>query len=96
MTETEFTVPGVEGTFRCDADELKSYRTIKQLAMAEKDVAGYFEAMGRIYMGNDEEYVERVGGFESCGALNDAAVEAARAKNSSPSSGSSTGTETKR
>ncbi len=95
MTETEFTVPGVEGAFLCDADELKSYRTIKQLAMADCDVAGFFEAMGRIYMGRDEEYVERVGGFDKAGALNDAAAEAAKAKNSRPSSGSSKDTAAK-
>lgn len=96
MNKVEFTVLGIEGTFVCDADELKSYRTIKQLAMSEKDVSGFFDAMGRIYMGRDEEYVERVGGFQCCGVLNDAAAEAAKAKNSQPSSDSSKkGTEAK-
>ena len=32
-------------------------------------------------MGNDEEYVERVGGMENLPKLNDAAAEAAKAKN---------------
>ena len=37
-------------------------------------------------MGNDEEYVERVGGMDGLAKLNDAATEAVKAKNSSASS----------
>jgi hypothetical protein len=92
MNQVKFNVEGIEGDFFCDADELKSYRTIKQLSLAEKHPDGLFEALERVYMGKDEEYVERVGGFESIHELNDAAAEAAKAKNSSASSRASKGT----
>lgn len=82
MRKVEFTVEGVKGRFACDADELESYKTIKQFARGEEDPAGLFDAIERVYMGHDEEYVERVGGMTGLGRLNDAAVEACRAKNS--------------
>lgn len=81
MRVVTFEVPGVEGEFACDADELSSYRTIKQFALGEEEPAGLFRALSRVYMGRDEEYVGRVGGMEGLGKLNDAAVEAAKAKN---------------
>lgn len=96
MDRVEFTVEGVEGEFTCDADEMRSYKTIKQLALGDEDLGGMFRAMERIYMGHDEEYVERVGGFERAGRLNSAATEAVRAKNSSGSSRASKGTGARR
>lgn len=92
MNQVKFDVEGVDGDFFCDADELTSYRTVKQLAFSEENPAGMFHALERIYMGNDEEYVERVGGMENLPKLNDAATEAAKAKNSSGSSSASKGT----
>ena len=81
MREVVFEVEGVDGEFACDADEMRSYRTIKQLAMGDVRPAGVFEAMERVYMGRDEEYVERVGGVDALARLNDAATEAVKAKN---------------
>lgn len=95
MRRITFTVEGVDGEFACDADEIRNYRTIKQIARLESDPAGFFSALERIYMGMDEEYVERVGGFEHIGSLNDAAALAAGSKNSLASSDASSGTETK-
>lgn len=95
MTPVTFTIDGIDGDFCCDADELRSYKTLKQFAMSEEDPAGMFHAMERVYMGHDEEYMERVGGFENFGILNDAATEAVKAKNSSASSSASKRTETK-
>ena len=92
MNQIKFKVEGVEGVFFCDADQLTSYRTVKQLAFSEENPAGMFHALERIYMGKDEEYVERVGGLENLHLLNDAATEAAKAKNSSGSSRASRGT----
>lgn len=86
MNQVKFQVEGVEGDFFCDADQLTSYRTLKQFALAEKHPAGMFEALERVYMGNDEEYVERVGGMDNLAELNDAATKAVKAKNSSASS----------
>lgn len=86
MTEVKFQVEGVEGDFFCDADQLTCYRTLKQLAFADHNPAGMFQALERIYMGHDEEYVERVGGMDCLPKLNDAATEAVKAKNSSGSS----------
>jgi hypothetical protein len=86
MNQVKFKVDGVDGDFFCDADQLTSYRTVKQLAFSEENPAGMFHALERIYMGNDEEYVERVGGMENLSKLNDAATEAVKAKNSSASS----------
>ena len=95
MNQVKFQVEGVEGDFFCDADQLTSDRTLKQFALADKYPAGMFEALERVYMGNDEEYVERVGGFDNLAALNDAATKAVKAKNSSGSSRASKGTGTK-
>ena len=95
MNQVKFEVEGVEGDFFCDADQLMNYRTIKQLVFADINPTGMFQALERIYMGNDEEYVERVGGMDGLAKLNDAATEAVKAKNSSGSSRSSRGTGTK-
>lgn len=92
MNQIKFKVDGVEGDFFCDADQLTDYRTVKQLALSEENPAGMFHALERIYMGNDEEYVERVGGMDGLSKLNDAATEAVKAKNSSASSRASKGT----
>ena len=92
MNQVKFNVEGVEGDFFCDADELRSYKTLKQFALSEKNPAGLFDALERVYMGLDEEYVDRIGGMDNLGKLNDAAVEAAKAKNSSASSRASKGT----
>ena len=92
MDKVKFSVEGVGGEFECDADSLRDYRTLKQFALADKNPAGLFEALERVYMGRDEEYVERVGGMDGLAKLNDAAVEAAKAKNSSASPRASRGT----
>ena len=86
MNQVKFQVEGVEGDFFCDADQLMSYRTLKQFAFSDKNPAGFFDALERVYMGRDEEYVERVGGMDGLAKLNDAATEAVKAKNSSASS----------
>lgn len=87
MELIEFTVDGADGTFEVDADALKSYKTMKQLAQAEANPAGMFEAIERIYAGRDEEYMERLGDVARIGELNDAAIKAvAGAKKSSASS----------
>lgn len=69
MKEITFTVDGVDGEFVCDADELKSYKTAKQLARADEDFSLSFDVMERVFMGRDEEYIERLGG--SVDRLND-------------------------
>lgn len=81
MKEVKFQVEGVEGDFFVDKDALNDYRTVKAFAMAEKNPTGFYLAMEKIYMGNDEDYVERVGGLDSISKLNDAAAEAVNAKN---------------
>ena len=98
MKEITFTVDGVDGEFVCDADELKSYKTAKQLARADEDFSLSFDVMERVFMGNDEEYIERLGG--SVDRLNDllaAALDAVGedAKNSSASPQTSKPTEAK-
>ena len=79
-----FSLDGKE--FEADRSALTSYKVTKMVANAENDPCGYFEAMERIFMGRDEEYVERVGGMDGLAKLNDAATEAVKAKNSSASS----------
>lgn len=87
MTEITFTVPGHDGEFTADYDELTSYRTSKQFAMSEKNPSGMFEAFERVFAGRDEEYMDRMGGsVEATGVLLQAAFEAAKAKKSSASS----------
>ena len=82
MTEIKFSVEGIDGDFFVDADEIKNYRTVKAMAMSDKDPAGFFAAMERIYMGHDEEYMDRVGGsMDELAVLNDAAAKAVDAKN---------------
>ena len=78
MNQVKFTVEGVKGEFFVDADELNNYRTMKALAMAEKNPVGFYEAIERIYMGNDEEYIDRVGGMDGLEKLNNAAAEAVK------------------
>ncbi|OUP10999.1 hypothetical protein [Collinsella sp. An2] len=95
MNQVKFQVEGVEGSFFCDADQLTSYRTIKQFALGDKNPEGLFEALERVYMGKDEEYVDRVGGMDGLAKLNDAATAAVKAKNSSGSSRASRSTGTK-
>lgn len=81
MNQVKFQVEGVDGDFFVDADEMKSYRTVKAFALSEKNAASMFEAMERVFMGNDEEYVDRVGGIDDLSSLLDAAAEVAKAKN---------------
>lgn len=93
MTKLTFTVPGVDGEFTADYDELTSYKTNKQFAKSETKPGGMFDAFERVFAGRDEEYMERLGGsVESVGTLMQAAFEAAKAKNSPGSSSSSKGT----
>lgn len=81
MTEIKFSVDGVDGEFAADLDELKSYKTVKQFARSETDPAGMMDAMERIFMGRDEEYIEALGGTSyDMRRLCDAAFEAAKAK----------------
>lgn len=79
MNEVKFKVEGVKGEFFVDADALADYKTAKALALAEKNPAGMYEALERIYMGHDEEYVERVGGVNGMEKLNGAAITAVNA-----------------
>lgn len=96
MTEIPFAVDGIDGEFTVDADALKSYKTMKQLAQAETNPAGMFDAIERIYMGHDEEFIDRVGGIDNLGKLNDAALAAvADAKKSLDSSRATNTTATK-
>ncbi|HJI81588.1 MAG TPA: hypothetical protein OIM20_07680 [Eggerthellaceae bacterium] len=81
MKEIKFQVEGIDGDFFVDADALNDYRTVKAFALSEKNPAGFYEAMEKIYMGNDADYVERVGGMDHLADLNDAAAEAVKAKN---------------
>ncbi len=81
MKKIKFQVEGVEGDFFVDSDEMKSYKTVKAFALSEQNAAPMFEAMERVFMGHDEEYVDRVGGMDNIGSLVDAAAEAAKAKN---------------
>lgn len=81
MKQVKFNVEGVKGDFFVDADALNDYRVLKALAFSSKNPAGFYEALEKIYMGNDEEYVERVGGISNLEKLNDAAAEAVQAKN---------------
>lgn len=95
MKKVTFTIDGIEGKFVCDADELSNYKTLKQFALAEKNPAGMFEALGRVFIGNDEEYVERVGGVDNIGLLNDSAINAVQAKKAQASSIATSGKKTK-
>lgn len=88
MDKRKFEIDGVPGEFYCDVDELKSYSTVKHLALGEADPAGMFEAIERVYMGNDEEYVDRIveagavgDAMKALGVLGSAASEAANVKN---------------
>lgn len=81
MKSVKFQVEGVEGDFFVDADALNDYKVMKALALADKRPSGLYEALEKIYMGKDEEYAERVGGMSNLEKLNNAAAEAAQAKN---------------
>lgn len=81
MKEIKFQVEGVEGDFFVDKDALNNYKNMKALALADKNPAGFYAALESIYMGHDEEYVERVGGMEGLEKLNNAAAEAVAAIN---------------
>ena len=48
MTELTFTIPGIDGEFTADLDELLSYKTNKQFAKSETEPAGMFEAFERV------------------------------------------------
>lgn len=65
MKEVKFSVEGVEGDFFVDADCFKDYKTMKAIALGEKNPAAMYEAYERLYMGKDEEYAERVGDFDA-------------------------------
>lgn len=80
MNQVKFQVEGVKGDFFVDADELNNYRTMKALAFGDKNPAAMYEAYERIYMGHDEEYLERVGGMANVEKLNEAAGNAVRAE----------------
>lgn len=96
MAEITFTVPGADGEFTADLDELTSYKTNKQFAQSKTNPGGMFEAFERVFAGRDEEYVERLGGsVDATGTLMEAAFEAAKAKNSQASSATSKGIATK-
>lgn len=97
MREVKFAIEGY-GEFACDADQVTNYHTGKLLAYCKRDAAYSFEAMERIFMGRDDEYMERLGGdVAKTGVLLEAAIEAVgeEAKNSSASSPASNGTEAK-
>ena len=98
MKEITFTVDGVDGEFVCDADELKCSKTAKQLARADDDFSLSFDVMERVFMGRDEDYIERLGGSVDClNGLLAAALDAVGedAKNSSASPRTSKPTEAK-
>lgn len=95
MRQVKFRVDGVDGDFLCDADELTNYHTIKQILRSGTNPLGLLEAVERVFMGKDEEYVDRVGGVGEMRRLVDAAMEAVNAKNSSASSRASKSTGTK-
>lgn len=96
MNKVEFTVEGVEGCFVCDSDEVRSYKTAKELAKSDKDFSLAFDVMERVFIGNDEKYIERMGGdVERIQDLLSAAIKACGAKNSSASSQTSNGDEAK-
>ena len=91
MTPITFELDGE--AYEADLDELTSYKTSKQFAQSELNPGGMFEAMARIFMGRDEEYIDALGGdLGAMGRLCDAAFEAAKAKNSSASPATSKAT----
>lgn len=92
MKQVSFTIDGIEGEFICDADEVTSYKTAKQLAKSEKDFSVAFDVMERVFCGKDEEYIDRMGGDIGCiQTLLGSAIEACGAKNSQASSPASKG-----
>ena len=87
MKPVTFTIDGVDGEFTCDSDEVRSYKTAKQLAKSEEDFSAAFDVMERIFCGRDEEYIERLGGDVECiQTILSHAIEACGAKNSQASS----------
>lgn len=56
--------------FEYDPKEACSYRNIKRIARAQKDMAGFFDAFEAIFVGHDEEYAEMLGNsFDKLGVL---------------------------
>lgn len=49
-------------TFEYDADAITSYSVLKAISRVETDPLGYFNAIGLIFMGRDEEYADILGG----------------------------------
>lgn len=86
MAKVVFSIDGVKGDFACESKEFESYKTLKALSSFGKDPQGFFDAVERIYMGRDEEYVGRLGGgMDALTKLNDAAALAVKAKKESAS-----------
>lgn len=81
MEETvKFECEGHE--FEASKTAIKSYRVQKQLARAKADPNGMMDAVERIFMGRDVEYVDALGGdAEKLEVLLSAAIAAANAKN---------------
>lgn len=51
---------GIE--FEYDADAIVNYKLTKAITNVAKDPMGYFDAMGIIFCGRDDEYAEKLGG----------------------------------
>lgn len=69
-------------SYEVDADQAKSYAVIRGLALAEKDLPGFFNAMALLFNGKDIEYCDAVGGMDKMGGLIAKACEVAQSKNS--------------
>lgn len=70
--------------FEYDPKEAGSYRNIKRIARAQKDMGGFFDAFEAIFAGHDDEYAELLGNsFEKLGLLASECINAsgAAAKN---------------
>ena len=67
--------------YEVDRAAITDYRTLKAIARVADNPAGYFDAMERVFMGEDEAYAEKVGGNEGMARLFNAAAAAANAKN---------------
>lgn len=92
----KFTVPGIEGEFEVDEKAATSYRVLKRMAQGDERPAGVFEAVEALFPGNDEKYMDRLGGSaDDLEKLVNAAFEAVKAKNSRASSPTSNGTAAK-
>lgn len=67
--------------YKVDRAAIADYRTLKAIARVADNPAGYFDAMERVFMGEDEAYAAKVGGNEGMARLFNAAAAAANAKN---------------